>query len=305
MISMMRFGKLASTLILVCTALCFTAPPANAEVYSLGDSLSDAGSLGFTYTNPATLSPLTRGQVWVQYLLSSTPAFCNDPKHCLFNNDTFYYTSTGNNYAVGGAGITFDSTDAQVKNNYTNLHSQIYALLHNHVIDKSDVITVWMGANDIFSAARNPNTSVSQVAYAAQVFNTEIVNLAKTGANIYVFTIPDLGKTPLGQSASDGGTLLSELTDLFNGSISGLKNVTFIDSNAVFEKLSQELSTSMIYCSAIIDPKHICGDPKKNPINQDPTIMPYLLFADPQHPSNAAHHSIAEYLVNLPQIKFH
>ena len=296
MLKMIPFGKLVFKLILLPAALLFAAGSANAEVYSLGDSLSDAGSLGFTYTNPATLTPLTRGKVWVQYLSSnSTPAFCNDPKHCLFNNDTFYYTGTGNNYAVGGAGVAFDSADAQVNKSYTNLHSQIHALLHNHVLDKKDVITVWMGANDIIAATSNLNKSVSQVTYAAQVFTTEISNLTKTGARIYVFTIPDLGRTPFGQTASDGGTLLSYLTNLFNSSISTLKNVNLIYSNEMFNTLYDQWPTPMIYCSVIIDPKHLCGDPKINPINQDPTIPPTLLFADPEHPSNAAH----QYIGNL------
>jgi outer membrane lipase/esterase len=299
MFSAMRFGKLVSKLTLLGTALFFAVPLANADVYSLGDSLSDAGSLGFTYTNPATLSPLTSGKVWVQHLTSSVPAFCNDPKHCLLNNDTFYYTNPGNNYAVGGAGVTFDSTDAKVKKNYTDLHSQIYALLHSRVLNKNDIITVWMGANDIFAAAQNRLHSYADVANAARVFQTEIINLAiqVNGASIYVISIPDLGKTPLGLNTSDGGKLLSELTVVFNLGISGMNvhNVSLIDSNAGFNQLYGQLDTSMIYCSVIIDPKHVCGDPKTNPEYFDPAAKPFL-FADPVHPSNAAHQYIANQL---------
>jgi hypothetical protein len=39
-------------------ALLFAAPLANATIYSLGDSLSDTGALGFTYANRVQLSPL-------------------------------------------------------------------------------------------------------------------------------------------------------------------------------------------------------------------------------------------------------
>lgn len=294
-----KLGKLATiTLSLISTFLLATTN-ADAAVYSLGDSLSDSGALGFTYTNPLDASAYSPGNVWTQYLTNSVPAFCNDPKHCLFDKDTYYYTSTGNNYAVGGAGVTFDSTDildstGNIVKSYTSLHYQIRALLNNHKLTKNDVVTVWMGANDILAAAADPANAAVLVSGAAKIFNAEVNRLAKLGARIYVITIPDLSLTPLGQNipVADSAAL-HDLTGLFDSEISVLanvRNVTLIDSNAFYSVLlaSPKFDNTATYCPAIIDPQHVCGDPVNNPDTPPTSNIPFL-FADPIHPSNAAH----------------
>lgn len=285
--------------------LLFSFSNANAAIYNLGDSLSDAGALGFTYTNPISLKPLKDGKVWTQYLSNSIPAFCDDPKHCKFNNETFYYSDTGSNYAVGGAGVTFDSTDARLAKNFTNLHFQIEALTHNRRLTKGDVVTIWMGANDIFAATADPYTSATVVKETAEIFKSEVKKLTKYDAQIFVITIPDLGQTPLGLSTDDGGKFLTQLTDIFNNEISTLsrvKNVKLIDSNALFEvlTLSGSFDTSDIYCGVIIDPSHVCGNKKTNPVLANPSILPFV-YADPVHPSNAVHKWIADMLEKLIQ----
>jgi phospholipase/lecithinase/hemolysin len=277
-----------------------------AAVYSLGDSLSDAGALGFTYTNPTNSEPLAEGNVWVQYIAKSTPAFCNDVKHCKFDRETFYYSSMGNNYAVGGAGVTFDSTDALTSRNFTSLHFQIEALKHNHKLKKDDVITVWIGANDILAAAFEPTfepaASLAYVSRAGEIFKEELTGLSNTGAKLFVITIPKLGMTPLG-AATNGVDFLNQLTDIFNQKISklaNLKNVTIIDSNVYFSDVltSREFDTSNTYCSAIIDPVHQCGNIDTNPITGETSGVPFV-FADPIHPSNAVHRYIGEKLKSL------
>lgn len=284
---------------LLMAASALLSASAHAAIYHIGDSLSDSGALGFTYTNPVELSPLEEGRVWTQYVSNSIPAFCDDPKHCKWDPDTFYYTKRGNNYAVGGAGVTFDSTDildsaGNIAKSYTSLHDQIHALTHNRALTAQDVITVWMGANDILAiAAGDPTLSESAVAQVAEVFNAEIRRLAKFGARIYVVTIPDLGKTPLGSSSPDGGAFLTYLTTLFNDGISRLSsngNVTMIDSNALLHSLlsSGNFDNTGIYCSVIIDPWDLCGDPTTNPESSAKHVLPFV-FADPIHPSYAAH----------------
>lgn len=297
-----KFANIAIRLTYFVTALLFACPAANATIYTLGDSLSDTGALGFTYTNPVKLSPMVEGNIWIQYITNSIPAFCNDPKHCKLDLDdkTYYYSARGNNYAVGGAGITFDSTDVALAISYTSLRYQIDALVHNHQLSNEDVITVWMGANDIFAAANAPNPNKSQqlVKDAAKIFRSEISKLAKFGAKIYVLTIPDLGLTPLGASTPDAGVFLTDLTNLFNTNISDLanvKNVKLIDSNSFIAQLltSSQFDNSNIYCQVIIDPSHICGNPGSNPEIVNQPQLPYI-FADPIHPSHAGHKWIGQ-----------
>jgi outer membrane lipase/esterase len=277
---------------------------ANATIFTIGDSLSDAGALGFTYTNPVALSPLREGNVWVQHLTNSVPAFCNDPKHCRLDNDTFYYSSRGNNYAVGGAGINFDSTDIPLAQSFTSLHYQVEALTHNHKLTPNDVVTVWIGANDIIAAATDPTLGgVSFVMQAATTMKREVARLARSGGNVIVLSIPDIGTTPLGlNSSTDVARSLSELTNVFNGEISGLanlKNVKLIDSKQIYQQLLQsgEFDNTAIYCNAIIDPNNICGS-AANPLQVNKPEPP-LVFADPIHPSNAAHRWIGDFMKKL------
>jgi outer membrane lipase/esterase len=296
--------------IALCTSLFLlgTISQTQAAIYTLGDSLSDAGALGFTYTNPTNLDPLAEGNVWVQYIAKSTPAFCNDPNHCKLDKETFYYSSMGNNYAVGGAGVTFDSTDAQSPKSFTSLHFQIEALKHNHQLRKGDVITVWIGANDIIAAALEPTfdsaKSLAYVSRAGEIFKEEVAALSKTGAKIIVITVPQLGSTPLAVSV-DGVDFLNQLTDVFNQKISKLaklKNVNIIDSSVYFNDVltSRDFDPSNTYCStAIIDPDNQCGG-DNNPITAKPSDpdVPFV-FADPIHPSNAVHRYIGDKLKSL------
>lgn len=296
------FLSKASSL-LVSLLVCL-APAAQAEIFSLGDSLSDAGALGFTYTNPISGHPYVMGKVWLQYLSSrSIPAFCNDRSRCTQNAGTFNYSSLGNNYAVGGAGVTFDSPDT-APNSHTDLRSQVHALLLGHKLSSKDAVTVWMGANDILAAVDKGDASRARLAVleAARIFKREVDNLALrgNGASIYVITIPDLGKTPLGRKDPATSTLLSELTDAFNRVISEVTsmNVISIDSKPIFNRLMQTMDTSRTYCPNIIDPANICGS-GSNPLNVYPEDNPNLLFADPIHPSATAHRVIA----GQPQIR--
>jgi outer membrane lipase/esterase len=300
-----QFINFIYSLVYLGLTLFISVTNANATTYNLGDSLSDAGALGFTYTNPVSIKPLSEGKVWVQYLSNSIPAFCDDNRHCKFNNETYYYSDTGNNYAVGGAGVTFDSTDARLARNFTNLHAQIEALTHNHKLTSEDIVTVWMGANDVFAATADPYTSADVVKQTGEIFKSELKKLAKFGAKIYVITIPDLGQTPLGLYSSDGGRFLTELTEIFNSEISSLarvKNISLIDSNALFALLvaSGDFDNSDIYCGAIIDPKHICGNKRTNPAIPNNSDLPFI-YADPVHPSNAVHKWIADTLQKLIQ----
>lgn len=287
-------------------ALAMAILPAKAEIYTLGDSLSDAGALGLTYTDPTAVSPLTEGKVWVQYLTDSVPAFCNDPNACPLNSSTLYYSKPGNNFAVGGAGVTFDSPDARAQKSYTDLHSQVYALLHGRNLTRDDVVTIWIGANDILDAARHPSSSASYISAVVRTFQSELATLAAgvNGARIFVFTLPDLGTTPLGLSMSDGGKLLTELTAAFNQGISavGESNVKIIDSTPIFTRLIQVMATSSVYCSKIIDPRHLCGNPS-NPLASALSAQAPLLFADPLHPSHAAHQYIANELSAGPPVR--
>jgi phospholipase/lecithinase/hemolysin len=298
MASRVHLGKLLDAILLL-ALLLGGASPSHAEIYVLGDSLSDVGALGFTYTNPADTSPRRDGQVWPQYLGNSRSAYCNEAQQCPRSDRSFYYTRPGNNYAVGGAGITFDSPDARAHLNYTSLPNQVTALLNGHTLAAGDTVALWIGANDILNAVQKGNAVGAEVEFAIQVFRQETVRLAQhaNGARIYILTIPDLGKTPAGLSSPDGGAQLTELTNRFNqGIAASLPARTYIiDSNAVFADLRKLMATSISFCRRPIDPQHECGN-ASNPVTPGLAPSAQVLFADPLHPSIAAHRYIANHL---------
>ncbi|CAM4194541.1 SGNH/GDSL hydrolase family protein [Roseateles saccharophilus] len=281
-------------------ALALTAMSARADIYTLGDSLSDAGSLDITYTDPAAVNPLVAGRIWIQDLTTSTPAFCAQRSKCPWDPRTYYY-GAGNNYAVGGAGVLFDSTDARTPNTYTSLGAQVASLIGSGKLREGDAVTVLMGANDIQAAAAKPQSAQAVVVNAAAAFVQYVTALAAqpTHPRVYVFTVPDLGQTPIGRSAADGGAFLSQLTQVFNGEITtGLRTtpgVSFIISSVIFGELAAQLPDYPIYCAKVIDLTHVCGS-SSNPVTPSSTS---LLFADPMHPSQVAHSMIAARLRNI------
>ena len=289
-------GKLLVGFILVYALV--SAWPVYAALYVLGDSLSDVGALGFTYTNPANMEPPENGQVWPQYLSGSTSAYCNGGQQCPFDGKTFYYSRTGNNYAVGGAGITFDSTDAKRHPNYTGLGYQITALVNAHVLTSNDVIAIWIGANDILKAAQKAGSAAGEVRLAAQVFRNELSRLIShaNGARIHIFTIPDLGKTPAALGSVDAG-ILTNLSNQFNQAITASlpASVYVIDANAIFVDLRKVMALTTVFCRRLIDPQHVCGK-ASNQLTPGVSPMAAVLFADPLHPSIAAHRELAKRL---------
>jgi phospholipase/lecithinase/hemolysin len=285
--------------LLLSATLAATASTAIAEIYTLGDSMSDAGALGITYTNPDSITPFVPGKIWIQYLTTSTPAFCGNQNQCPWNPSTFYY-GAGNNYAVGGAGVVFDSTDARTPNTYTSLGSQVSALINSGKLRKGDTITVIMGANDILAAASKPSKDpAAAVGQAASAYVQYISSLANQTSNprVYAFTLPDIGKTPLGLSAGDGGTYLTQLTNIYNTAITtGLAKtpgVTMVNSAALYGELTKQLLTYPSYCLKVIDVTHVCGS-STNPVFSSQNN---LLFADPLHASRGAQQMIASWLV--------
>ncbi len=199
--------------------------------------------------------------------------------------------------------MTFDSPDARLKFNYTDLPSQVSAVIYNAGYSasnssKNDHIFIWIGANDIFAAAqyKDSTTSLNLVTYASATYIAAVSTL--TGAcpqcKVYVLSIPDLGKTPLAL-AQPGAyqQKLSDLTAVFNAAIMSLQSgrVQYINSDHYFINYGYDTRT---VCAKLIDPNHVCGA-SNNPIT-DPTATQ---FADPVHPTTAMHAYLAGFLKPL------
>ena len=300
-----RLAVLVSSIFLMtATANAENGESAN---YVLGDSLSDVGALGLTYTNAeqVSLQQWIFGKVWVQDIpgYKSQSTFCRDRTCTGSSQAPFYYTRHGNNYAVGGAGVLFPSSDLLLMNlSNTDLPSQVSALIHNagytSSSNKQDHIFVWIGANDIAFAAQLSNHSKLFVHEAASTYVAAVSALA--GAcplcNIYVISIPYLGDTPLAQWEATK-LKLNALTHMFNDEISMLQSshVTYIEINHFLNahNLGTDLRT---WCTTGIDPDHICPS-THNPLKDGSSAT---IYADPAaHPITTIHAYIAGILKHL------
>ena len=297
-----RLTVLASAIFMISsTAHAENGEPKN---YVLGDSLSDVGALGITYTNSDPGPPRVWGKVWVQDIpgYKSTSTFCST---CKPDSQVFYYTRPGNNYAVGGAGVLFDTPDLTLSTRtYTDLPSQISALIHNAGYTpsstKQDHIFVWIGADDIVYAAALANYENSKhvVHLAASTYIDAVNALAGACPNckIYVISIPYLGNTPVAQWEANKQKL-NALTLMFNNEISMLQSsrVTYIEINHYLN--AQNLGTDLrTWCTTGIDPGHICPS-TENPIKDGNSAT---IYADPAaHPITTIHAYIAGILKHL------
>ena len=297
-----RLTVLASAILLISsTAHAENGEPKN---YVLGDSLSDVGALGITYTNSEPGDPRVWGKVWVQDIpgYTSKSTFCST---CTPDPHAFYYTRKGNNYAVGGTGVLFDTTDLTLSTRtYTDLPSQVSALIHNagYTLNstKQDHIFIWIGANDIGYAATLSNYQHSKhvVHLASSTYIDAVSTLAGScpHCKIYVISIPYLGDTPLAQSEATKQKL-NALTLMFNDEIRMLQSrtVTYIEINDILTP-QYPGTDQRTWCKIGIDPTHIC--PSTDNLSGDGSLA--TIYADPEaHPITTIHAYIAGILKHL------
>ncbi len=172
--------------------------------YSFGDSLSDNGNAYLASGRIINTNPLNFGGRW-----SNGPTFVE----LLGNNLAIGSVApaavkTSMNFAFGGAtavpalsAVPFPSLPVQLQ------------LFQSHAVtvQRTDLFTVWMGANDILNTAGQGNPAAMAPAgiNAAQATANAIQSLVTLGAkNILVVNMPDIGFTPTGLS-SGGGSLLT------------------------------------------------------------------------------------------------
>ena len=90
---------------------------------------------------------------------------------------------------------------------------------------ETDLVTVLVGANDVFDLYRQyPSKTRDEVLSLArqrgETVAAQVNRLVKLGAKVIVSTVPDLGLSPYGQAqGTAGATLLSDLVFAMNGRI--------------------------------------------------------------------------------------
>lgn len=239
------------------------------NIYSLGDSLSDVGVysnavIGGAAQGGITLpniqyrftdnNPNGSSQVWVEDLairlgLTIRPNRINPA------------VVGGTAFAEGGARVSNPVGIGYAPGNLITtvpLTTQVDRLLtQKPVLDSSDLVFLWAGANDGFTqlamianGAATPTEGLTQMALEGGVMAAQVQRLRTAGAKyVVVALVPNLANTPFGallnsQSASNG-QLLSALSNAFN---------------------AQALSTVPASGAVVVDVNKLLGDVIANPV---------------------------------------
>ncbi len=290
---------------LLALALAAAAVPAMAQTspYSqtifFGDSLTDSGTFRPTLVqlNPAasvagrfTTNP---GFVWSEFLSQ------------YYGTAAVSANQGGTNYAVGGARVGTDATQAfgPITVPVPALTTQVgsYLSAHGGRADPNALYTVWGGANDLFAAAASPANAPVIIGQAVTAQVGIVANLQNNGARyILVPNIPDLGRTPsFLNSAAASGLAASYNTALFNGLTAQGLRVIPLDT---FNFLREITASPAQYGFANVT-SPACGASSSltcTPLNYvAPGAAGTYAFADGVHPSLAAHQMLGQYAISV------
>jgi phospholipase/lecithinase/hemolysin len=210
------------------------------QIVSFGDSLSDVGTYapiaklfggGRFTTNP--------GQVWTQdvaqyYGDTLTAAYTIDVTQKLTAQGGLGYAEGGATVATPVSGFLVDV----IGNVEMPVNDQVTSYMSTYGTFNSDqLVLILGGANDILRAGALPG-SATTVETAANTLAQTIGKVVQAGAtHVVVVNIPNVGLTPTGLAAGDGGATLTQLSQIFNTTLNaalqadGLANkVILVDS---------------------------------------------------------------------------
>ncbi|UCF26522.1 MAG: SGNH/GDSL hydrolase family protein [Ralstonia sp.] len=293
-----------------------TAPPGGVQllVVSFGDSLSDVGTYapianaaggGRFTTNP--------GQVWTQ----DVAQYYGDTLSAAFTIDlTRALTAQGGlGYAEGGSTVAtpanlYDFLTDVIGNVEMPVNQQVSSYLAAHgSFNANQLVLVWAGSNDVLRAGALP-AAAPTVQTAATTLVQVVGQILQSGAtHVVLINVPNIGLSPTGLAAPDGGANLTQLSQMFNASLNtalqanGLQGkVIQIDS---YTWMNQTIAAFQANGFVVSNTSSAC-DPAKTPhatallcspatyvtANADQTYV----FADNLHPSTHAHALFAQFV---------
>ena len=306
----MKFSACLTAVAAACTLAVSAQAQTVSRLYSLGDSLSDAGTyapttqLGVAGSGRFTTNP---GLIWTQYLAQSL-GLKSDPAVTNQLGQASRTAMGGTNYAQGGSRVSLPNVGAYPWVTQDPVSMQVDALLLDTGgrIDSKAVVTVWAGANDIFVAFGSvagqtlaPNTALANVAAAGVELAAQVRRLQAAGAKyIIINTLPDMGATPLGaymETQSAGlQALLTGMSTVFNNQLlanTAGSNVFVFDTNKLLNDVKlRPVAYGLTSPTALILP--VCAGSSLTCVN--PAGAETSLFADDVHPTSAAHRIIAQ-----------
>jgi len=284
------------------------------QIVSFGDSLSDVGTYapiastvggGRFTTNP--------GQVWTQNIAQ----YYGDTLNAAFVIDIAHNlrAQNGLGYAQGGATV---ATPANLYNFLTDLigdvempvTQQVSSYLAAHgSFNANQLVLVWAGSNDVLRAGALP-AAAQTVQTAAATLAQVVGQIVQNGAtHVVVANVPNVGLSPTGIASADGGANLTQLSQLFNTSLStalqvgGLQGkVIQIDSYTWISQIVMNfqangfaVSNTGVACDPAKTPRAtalLCSPKTYVTANADQTYI----FADSLHPTTRLHALFAQFV---------
>lgn len=297
-------------------ATCLTRPAYAGNFYVFGDSLSDNGNtikFGVPYPPPPYDDyRFSNGPVWAEYF----PAL------------TGLGFTADNDYAVGGAFAGPLTLAGTAYNNLENLPTSIsgsatipvplpsfleevseFAATGAH-FGSSDVVSVWVGANEYFAtleAIASGNATAADIPDVVQSVATQtaqgIAELNALGAQRFlVFNLPDLGSTPAFNQ--DGAATIAEvdaITAAHNQTLADYMESEHVTTGAnILLVNEQQLFQEVLANPAAYGKTNVTAACIDTPacVTASTAVQNQYLFWDTVHPTTGSHLIIAEYAAN-------
>jgi phospholipase/lecithinase/hemolysin len=286
----------------------------NLQVVSFGDSLSDVGTYapiastvggGRFTTNP--------GQVWTQnvaqyYGDTLTAAYTIDLTHELKAQGGFGYAEGGATVATPANQNDF-LTDV-IGNVEMPVNQQVSSYLSAHgSFNANQLVLVWAGANDVLRAG-TPPAATTTVETAATTLAQVVGQIVQGGAtHVVVVNLPNIGLSPDGLASSDGGANFTQLSELFNSTLTSALQTNGLQSKVIevdaYTWLNGIIANFQANGFSVSNTGQAC-DPSKTPDDTSllcspatyvsPNADQTYMFADDLHPTTHLHALFAQYV---------
>ncbi|PVX82893.1 SGNH/GDSL hydrolase family protein [Paraburkholderia unamae] len=284
------------------------------QVVSFGDSLSDVGTYapiasavggGRFTTNP--------GQVWAQDVAQYYGDTLNAAYTIGFDHKLSAQSGLG--YAEGGSTVAtpanqYDFLSDVIGNIEMPVNQQVSSYLSAHgTFNSGQLVLVWAGANDVLRAG-TPPAATATVQTAASTLAQVVGQIVQSGAtHVVVVNVPNVGLSPKGRAASDGGANLTQLSQLFNATLNGALQANGLQGKVIeidsYAWVTQLIANFQANGFTVSNTAQAC-DASKTPDNTSlfcspatyvaPNADQTYIFADDLHPTTRTHALFAQYV---------
>ena len=286
----------------------------NLQVVSFGDSLSDVGTYapiaGAVGGGRFTTNP---GQVWTQ----NVAQYYGDTLSAAYTIDLTHELKAqgGFGYAEGGATVATPAnqndflTDV-IGNVEMPVNQQVSSYLSAHgSFNANQLVLVWAGANDVLRAG-TPPAATTTVETAATTLAQVVGQIVQGGAtHVVVVNLPNIGLSPDGLASSDGGANFTQLSELFNSTLTSALQTNGLQSKVIevdaYTWLNGIIANFQANGFSVSNTGQAC-DPSKTPDDTSllcspatyvsPNADQTYMFADDLHPTTHLHALFAQYV---------